>query len=259
MEENKNEELKNEEVVENTQVEEVKEEVKSEETTTTEEVKEDVASSENEGAQDNFLKKNEKWIKIGGIAVAAIIILLIILSAFSRSPKATVKQFVKGMNSHNAKKVMDTIDFEGAAAYVKTYKEASKKSSSSSSSFLSSSKKEVDMAEFKDNYKEVMDEIKDMDKDEKKEYKENLKEAQESMQEALDEMKDEKVKMSVKVTKVSDVKGSKMLKEVTADVSVKEDGDTETKTMKFITMKKGLKNYIVSGDLLSAAMLSASF
>ena len=104
-----------------------------------------------------------------------------------------------------------------------------------------------------------MDEVKKMDKDEKKEYKETLKEAQESMQETLDKMKEEKVKMSVKVTKVSKVKGSKLLKEVTADVSVKQDGEKETQTMKFITMKKGLKNYIVSADFLTALMLSSSF
>lgn len=261
MEENKNEELKNEEVVENIQPEENKAEeanIEVEEVTSEEAIAEETTVTEENASDENsFFKKNAKWIKIAGGVIAALILVLIVINAFSRSPKATVKQFISGINSYKAKKVMDTISFEGMAAYAETYTEALKESDRSSFDIFDSSLKGIDMSDFKDDYKEAMDDIKDMDKDEKKEYKEKLKKVQEDFQELLDKMKDKDLKVSVKVTKVVEIKGSKLLKEVIADVSFKKDGYTETSTMRFITMKKGLKNYIVSEELTEGLSLIA--
>lgn len=236
----KNENVQNEEVVSETVVEST---VSAEEVT---------KENEKKGGIKKFFSGKSVG-KIAGIVAAVVVIVLIFGAFLSRSPKAAVKQFVSGMNSKNAKKVMDVLDMKGSEAYSKARSKALSKSSSSSSLFSSSSKSsDVDMSEFDEVYKDILKEYKDMDSDEKKDYKEELKKVKESLQDNLDDLKEEKVKIKAKVTKVSKVKGSKLLKKVTADVTVKKDGDQETKTVTFYTVKKGLKNYVVYADLLSS-------
>jgi len=249
MEENNNQEeiQKNE----NVQNEEVVSETVVENTTSTNEVSQEEVKEK--GVKKIF--SNKSVVKIVGIVAAVVVLILIVLAFLSRSPKAAVKQFISGMDSKNAKKIMSVIDFEGSSAYSKARSKSSSKSSSSLSLLdISSKSSEVDMSEFDEIYKDLLKEYKDMNRDEKKEYKEDLKEVKESLQDALDELKDEKVKVKVKVTKVSKVKGSKLLKKVTADVTTKQDGDQTTSTMTFYTVKKGLKNYVVYADLLSSLL-----
>lgn len=250
MEENNNqEEIQNNENVQN---EEVVSEAVVENTTSTSEVEQEVGK---EGKIKKFFS-GKSFGKIAGIVVAVVAVILIILAFLSRSPKAAVKQFISGMNSKSSSKIMAAIDFEGVSAYSKARSKSSSKSSSSLSLLdISSKSTELDMSEFDEIYKDLLKEYKDMDRDEKKEYKEDLKEVKESLQDVLDELKDEKVKIKVKVTKVSKVKGSKLLKKVTADVTIKQDGDQTTSTVTFYTVKKGLKNYVVYADYLLSSLL----
>lgn len=163
---------------------------------------------------------------IGIVAIAIVAILLVIFMFFTRSAKSTVKDFVKSIEKCNASKAMKLMDFEGAGAFAMCGSNLSK---------------------FDENYDTVMDKIKDMDKDAKKAYDEQKDELVDDLQEGLDKIKSEKVKYSVKNIKTEKVDDCKKLTKVTCDITVKADGEEETmEDVEFYTMKKGLKNYLVS-------------
>ncbi len=173
-------------------------------------------------------------VKPVAIIVAVVAILLVLFfMLFTRSPKDTVKAYVKAFDKADAGKVMSLMDYEGASAF----------------SACTSYSGKTDFSKFQDNYDKIMDQVKDFDKDQKSEYKKLKKDAEESLQDSLDTFKDKKIKYSVKDIKTEKVDENKKLTKVTAKLTVKYDGEEQTKEVTFYTMKKGLKNYIVSSSL----------
>lgn len=197
-------------------------------------------NQENLGSQEpttqtssNTLKNiNFKPIAIA-VAVVAILVVLFFM-IFTRSPEATVKAYIKAYTKANASKVMSLMDYEGAAAF------------SACTSYYSG---ETDFSKFEDEYEEIKETIKDYDKDEKKEYEEAKEELEDTLQDSLDELKDNKIKMSIKDIETKKVKEYKKITKVTAELTVKYDGEEKTSEVVFYTIKKGLKNYIISADI----------
>lgn len=172
---------------------------------------------------------------IGIIAVIVAIILVVFFMFFTRSAKATVKDYVKALEKCDAEKIMNLMDYEGTAALSKI------------SSYSYSKGTTYDFENFEDEYDDIMDTIKDFDKDEKKEYKESKEEAVESLQDTLDELKDEDIKYTVKNIKTKKVSDCKKITKVTCDIVMKADGEKEElEDVTFYTMKKGLKYYVIS-------------
>lgn len=172
---------------------------------------------------------------LGIIAVAVVIILALFFMLFTRSPKSTVKDYIKSFEKCNAKKAMSVVDFEGTLAFRQI----------KSPSYSSGSYEVIyDFEKFDDEYKEVLD----VDKDKKKEYKEAKEDATDSLQDKLDTLKDFKVKYSIKDMKTEKVDGSKKITKVTCTLVLKHEDDKMEQDVTFYTMKKGLKNYIVDSD-----------
>ena len=154
---------------------------------------------------------------------------------FTRSAKATVKDYVKAMEDCSAKKVMALMDVEGAGAM-----------SSIAKFSYSDEGVSFEFGKFEEKYDEVMKKMKDLRKEEKKQYDEMLKKSEEDMQKELDEMKEEKIKYTVKNIETEKVKDCKKLTKVTCDIQMKNDEHEFTmEDVEFYTMKKGMKNYIV--------------
>lgn len=196
-------------------------------------------NNENLGSQEpvtnsNPVKKGNAKL-IGIIAIVAIIAVVVFFMFFTRSAKATVKDYVKAMEDCSAKKVMALMDVEGAGAM-----------SSIAKFSYSDEGVSFEFGKFEEKYDEVMKKMKDLSKDEKKQYDEMLKKSEEDMQKELDEMKEEKIKYTVKNIETEKVKDCKKLTKVTCDIQMKNDEHEFTmEDVEFYTMKKGMKNYIV--------------
>lgn len=196
-------------------------------------------NNENLGSQEpvtnsNPVKKGNAKL-IGIIAIVAIIAVVVFFMFFTRSAKATVKDYVKAMEDCNAKKVMALMDTEGAGAMTSIAKFS-----------YSDDGVSYEFGKFEENYDKVMEKMKNLNDDEKKQYDEMLKKAEETMQKELDEMKEEKIKYTVKNIETEKVKDCKKLTKVTCDIEMKNDEHEHTmEDVVFYTMKKGMKNYIV--------------
>lgn len=165
---------------------------------------------------------------IGIVAVAIVVILLAFFMFFTRSAKSTVKDYIKAFNKSNAGKVVALMDFEGVSA------------------FESNSK---DLSKFDESYEEMIKKVKELDKDQKKQYDELKDTTKETIQASLDLLKEEKMKYSVSNIKTEKVDGSKKLTKVTCTIKVKYNDEEVERDVTFYTVKKGLKNYLVSSGM----------
>lgn len=165
---------------------------------------------------------------IGIIAVAIVVILLAFFMFFTRSAKSTVKDYIKAFNKSNAGKVVALMDFEGVSA------------------FESNSK---DLSKFDESYEEMIKKVKELDKDQKKQYDEIKDTTKETLQASLDLLKEAKMKYSVSNIKTEKVDGSKKLTKVTCTIKVKYNDEEVERDVTFYTVKKGLKNYLVSSGM----------
>lgn len=165
---------------------------------------------------------------IGIIAVAIVVILLAFFMFFTRSAKSTVKDYIKAFNKSNAGKVVALMDFEGVSAFGTTQR---------------------DLSKFDEAYEEMVKEVKDLDKDQKKQYEEAKDAAKETIQASLDMLKESKIKYSVSNIKTEKVDGSKKLTKVTCTIKMKNEDNEMERDVTFYTVKKGLKNYLVSTSM----------
>lgn len=165
---------------------------------------------------------------IGIVAVAIVVILLAFFMFFTRSAKSTVKDYIKAFNKSNAGKVVALMDFEGVSA------------------FESNSK---DLSKFDESYEEMIKKVKELDKDQKKQYDEIKDTTKETIQASLDLLKEAKMKYSVSNIKTEKVDGSKKLTKVTCTIKVKYNDEEIERDVTFYTVKKGLKNYLVSSGM----------
>lgn len=163
---------------------------------------------------------------IGIIAVAIVIILAVFFMCFTRSAKSTVKDYIKAFNKSNAGKVVDLMDFEGVSAFESTQR---------------------DLSKFDEEYEEMVKKVKDLDKDQKKQYNEAKDEAKEAIQSGLDLLKE--AKFTVSNIKTEKVEGSKKLTKVTCTLKAKYGDEEMERDVTFYTVKKGLKNYLVSSGM----------
>lgn len=165
---------------------------------------------------------------IGIIVVAIVVILLAFFMFFTRSAKSTVKDYIKAFNKSNAGKVVALMDFEGVSAFENTSK---------------------DLSKFDEAYEEMIKKVKELDKDQKKQYDEIKDTTKETIQASLDLLKEAKMKYSVSNIKTEKVDGSKKLTKVTCTIKVKYEGEEVERDVTFYTIKKGLKNYLVSSGM----------
>lgn len=144
----------------------------------------------------------KKYLPWAGIALAIIVVIIILVAALGGGPKKAVKNFISGMNSRNASKILNSVDFVGMSAWGYSYN-------------VNKFSKD-DYKEFVEDYKDAIDE---MDKDDLKEAKEYLKE---TIEESFDEIKDEYKSYKMKIERFKDVeKLGKDLYSVGAKVSIK--------------------------------------
>lgn len=173
----------------------------------------------------------KKYLPIIGGVVAAIILVIVLISVFGGGPKKAVKTYISAINSQNAKKMFKIMDPVGSVAWS------------------------YDEDDFdKDQYEEFIEEYEEY----KEEYAEYLEEYEDEMDDMLDEMddsfddiSDEYKSYKVKVDEFKKVKKlGKNLYAVKAKISVKakpkdkdEDEIDEAETMTFIVYK----NKIIDG------------
>ena len=169
------------------------------------------------------LTKNVKLIGI--IAGAVIIAIIAFISIFTRSEKATVKQYLKAIEKANGTKYVSLIDWDGRQAYNST---------------------SSNLKKFDDKYADVISNNKDK-KEEVKEGKEKLKTTLEELINNRDG--DKKPKFKVKDVETTTVGGSKKLTKVNVKVTVEKGGQQNTDDYTFYTIKKGLKSYIVGTNI----------
>lgn len=166
----------------------------------------------------------KKYLPIAGIALAVLVVIIILVVALGGGPKKAVKKFVSGMNSKNASKVVDSVDFAGMSAWKYYYDEN-------------------DFSD--DDYDEFIENYKDVDKDDVKDAK---KEAKENMEEEFDNIKDEYKSYKIKVDEIkSTEKIAKDLYVVKAKISMEakpkdkdEDEIDEARVFTFIVYKNKL-------------------
>lgn len=174
----------------------------------------------------------KKYLPWAGIALAVIVVIIILAATLGGGPKKAVKNFVSGMNSRNASKILNSVDFVGMSVWEYSYDED-------------------DFS--KDDYKEFLEEykdaVKDMDKEDLKDAEEYM---EETMQDSFDEIKDEYKSYKFKIEKFKDVeKLGKDLYAVDAKVSVKakpKDKDVtdeidESDTVTFVIYKNKLISF----------------
>ena len=169
-----------------------------------------------------LIKKHRKVL----IGIVVVILALVVLSnVFLGGKKRVVKNLVNALDNANAKKAVKCIDVAGYNVL--------------------SGLDEDDYEDFYDEYKEYLDS--DEWEEAQEEYEEDLDEKIEDLQDDLEDSESKtKVKKFKKVKKVG-----KNLYEVKVQLENKdEDGDKETATTEFYVMKKGLKYYVVGGDLV---------
>lgn len=182
----------------------------------------------NESKKFDFKSINyKKYLPWAGIALAVIVVIIILAAALGGGPKKAVKNFVSGMNSKNASKIVKNIDFAGMSAWGYYYDED-------------------DFS--KDDYKEFIEDYKDVDKDEVKDATKDLKD---TIKDSFDDMKDEYKSFKIKIEKFKDVeKIGKDLYVVEAKISMEakpkdkdEDEIDETTTATFIVYKNKIISF----------------
>lgn len=183
----------------------------------------------NESKKFDFKSINyKKYLPWAGIALAVIVVIIILASVLGGGPKKAVKNFISGMNSKNASKIVKNIDFAGMSAWGYYY----------------------DAEDFsKDDYKEFIADYKDVDKDEVKEATKDLKE---TMEDSFDDVDDEYKSFKIKIEKFKDVEElGKDLFAVDAKISTvakpKDKDETneidETETVTFIVYKNKIISF----------------
>lgn len=187
----------------------------------------------NETKKFDFKSINyKKYLPWAGIALAIIVVIIILVAALGGGPKKAVKNFISGMNSRNASKILNSVDFVGMSVWEYSYDED-------------------DFS--KDDYKEFLEEykdaVKDMDKEDLKDAEEYM---EETMQDSFDEIKDEYKSYKFKIEKFKDVeKLGKDLYAVDAKVSVtanpKDKDETDeidkSETVTFVIYKNKLISF----------------
>lgn len=183
----------------------------------------------NESKKFDFKSINyKKYLPWAGIALAIIVVIIILVAALGGGPKKAVKNFISGMNSRNASKIVKNIDVAGMSAWGYYYDED-------------------DFS--KDDYKEFIADYKDVDKDDIKDATKDLKD---TMEESFDDMKDEYKSFKIKIEKFKDVEElGKDLYAVDAKVSMiakpkdKDETDEidETATVTFVVYKNKLISF----------------
>ena len=107
----------------------------------------------------------KKYLPIAGIALAVVVVIIILVSVLGGGPKKAVKKYVSGMNSGNAKKMLDSIDPIGSAVWGYEYDE--------------DDFDEDDYEDFIEEYEEYAEE-----------YADELEEYEDEMEEMIDELED---------------------------------------------------------------------
>lgn len=172
----------------------------------------------------NQTSKKRLNIKLIAIIVAILVVLFFIL--FSRDAKSTVKKYIESLEQADAKQVMSVMNYEGMIAF------------SSSSS---------DLKDFDSKYTET---LKNMSKEKKSKYSEAKEKITENLQKSLDQSKEQKINYTIENIRTEKVEECKKLTKVICDLKISIDGNESLVTdVKFYTIKKGLKHYIVSADL----------
>lgn len=170
----------------------------------------------------------KKYLPWAGIALAIIVVIIILAAALGGGPKKAVKNFISGMNSKNASKIVKNIDFAGMDAWGYSYNV--KKFS-------------------KDDYKEFIADYKDVDKDDIKDATKDLKD---TMEDSFDDMDDEYKSFKIKIEKFKDVEElGKDLYAVDAKISIlakpkdKDETDEidETTTITFVVYKNKIISF----------------
>lgn len=174
----------------------------------------------------------KKYLPWAGIALAVIVVIIILAAALGGGPKKAVKNFISGMNSRNASKIVKNIDIAGMSTWGYSYN-------------VNKFSKE-DYKEFVEEYKDA---VKEMEKEDLKEAEEYM---EETMKDSFDEIKDEYKSYKFKIEKFKDVeKLGKDLYAVDAKVSVKakpKDKDVtdeidESDTVTFVIYKNKLISF----------------
>lgn len=189
----------------------------------------ETTSQENTSTTNPGKNLNIKAIAIGVVIVA--VALFLFFTIFTRGAKDTVKDFIKAIDKGDEKKIGKLIDMEGNSILLK----------------VSKSNGEYDFEKFEEYYDELKDAKKDLEKDEKKEYDDSMEESTEKVASNIVKTFDSDYKYKVKEIKTKSVKDAKGVTKVTVKVQVEnDDGDKETSTLTFYTLRKGLKDYIIS-------------
>ena len=179
----------------------------------------------------NFKKIDyKKYGLYGGIILAVIIVITILASIFSGGPKKTVKEFVSGINSKNAKKIVKSIDIAGTEIW-----------SYDPSNFT------------KGNYKDFIDDYKKIDKEQISDLEDEMID---KMDDSLDKIKNEYKSFKIKIEKIKSVKEiGKDLYAVKTKITLKanpkdksKDKIDNTETITFVVYKNKL---ILSGGVES--------
>lgn len=117
----------------------------------------------------------KKYLPYAAIALAVIVVIIILIVALGGGPKKTVKKYISSMNSKNASKAVEIMDFAGKKAWSYKY----------------------DVNDFSDdNYDEFIEKYKDVDKDDIKDAK---KDAKEDFEENFDNMKEDYKSYKIKI------------------------------------------------------------
>lgn len=187
----------------------------------------------NESKKFDFKSINyKKYLPWAGIALAIIVVIIILVAALGGGPKKAVKNFISGMNSRNASKIVKNIDVAGMSVWEYSYDED-----------------DFSKDDYKEFVEEYKDAVKDMDKEDLKDAEEYM---EETMQDSFDEIKDEYKSYKFKVERFKDVEElGKDLYAVDAKVSMtakpkdKDETDEidETATVTFVVYKNKLISF----------------
>ena len=170
-----------------------------------------------------------KKIIIGIVALIAVILIIVgIVNVVRPTPEKTVKNFLKGLDSKKASKVVDSMDFIGMYAY---------------------SQCDGDYEDFVDTYNDLKEDAEDDEDD----YKDAIDDFKDTLEEAFEDMDTLNVEIK-KIKSAKKVKDAKNLYKVNAQVKieVKEDEDDKTErdtsTYDFYVYKKSGNYYVVGID-----------
>lgn len=192
---------------------------------------EKVENANSSAKQTNKIVETIKAKKrIIGVALIAIIFVIVIINIATVSPKEAVKKCVNAIGKGNIEKAFDYVDVAGVSVF-------SDLDEDDYDDFWSEYKDFKDT----DEYDDLMEEYKDgMDSDEISDFKDELEDYDVSL-------KVEKIKSQKKV--------SKNLYKVVAKVEISYEDNDFSPTLDFYVMKKGSKSYVVGLDSSSLSSL----